>query len=74
MAKIKYRAVNSSSVGGEFYDMNEMKLYIRFKNQREYVYSNVSPSEYAALYSKESTFGKQLQKTIVKKKSFEELW
>lgn len=68
------KVIGSSSIAGEHYSTVQKKLYIKFKNNREYVYSNVSPEEYKALFKEDSSFGKELQKTIVNKKEFEEIW
>lgn len=71
--KIKYNPVESSNIVGEFYDEEKQMLYIKFKNQREYCYKNVSPEEFKDLKEAES-FGKFLYAFIVNKKEFEEIW
>ena len=74
MSKIQYTTIESSNIVGYYYDESEKKLYIKFKNEREYYYSNVSKEEFDALFEKGSSFGKKLYATIVNKKNFEEIW
>ena len=74
MSKIQYTTIESSNIVGYYYDKSEKKLYIKFKNEREYYYSNVSKEEFDALFEEGSSFGKKLYATIVNKKNFEEIW
>lgn len=70
---MEYIKIDSSNVSGYSYDTKEKKLYIKFKNHREYIFSDVSQEEYENLINAES-FGKVLYATIVNKKQSEELW
>ena len=73
--KISYKPVDgSSSVKGYNYVRSTEKLYIKFNNEREYVYEGVSEEEYNALIAEGSSFGKVLYATVINKKKFEEIW
>ena len=74
MSKIQYTTIESSNIVGYYYNESEKKLYIKFKNEREYYYSNVSKEEFDELFEEGSSFGKKLYATIVNKKNFEEIW
>lgn len=72
--RIAYKTlVGSSLVSGYNYVASSKKLYIRFKNDREYVYFDVSGEEFKSLFVEGSSFGKELNKLKLKKK-FEEIW
>lgn len=70
---IKYTKIDSSNIVGYFYNHPEKKLYIKFKNEREYLYQDVTHEEFEALEKSES-FGKELYSKIINKKKFEEIW
>lgn len=72
--KIYYKPVESSNVYGYNYVMSQKILYVKFKNEREYKYEDVSEKEFAALIAKGASFGSVLNKTIANTKKFEEIW
>ena len=69
--EIIYTKIKSSNIIGYHYNISERKLYVKFSNQREYEYSNVTQHEVDQIVKAES-FGKKL-KEIVSNKKYKEL-
>lgn len=72
--KIYYKPVESSSVYGYNYVKSQKVLYVKFKNEREYKYEDVSEEEFGALIAEGASFGSVLSRTIANTKKFEEIW
>ena len=72
--KIFYKPIESSNIVGYNYSKGAKKLFVKFKNEREYRYDDVTEEEFQALIAEGASFGKVLYATIVNKKKFEEIW
>ena len=68
MGEIKYRKVNSSNIDSEVYNAEAKELYIRFNNGKEYIYFDIKSKDYATLFGKDISFGKQFRIVVKGKK------